>query len=297
VKKISYNAVGRNIKQMKKKVAYQGVKGAYSHLACYNQYPEYEAIACKSFDETMYLVEEGKADIAMIPMENSTAGRVEEIYRLIPKMKLYIINEYYQPVNHCLLALSGVKIQDLKSVSSHPQALAQCKDHIKKYSLEAITKFDTAGSAEELIKMQDKTHSAIASSLAAEIYDLDILEESFQDLKNNTTRFLILSKEHVVPELDEKQKYITSIIFEVRNIPAALYKVLGGFATNSVNIIKIESYSGSGTLTLSQFHIDIDGHPNETNVKLALEELAYFANTLKMLGTYIPHPMRENLRA
>jgi len=288
--------VEKDIK-MKKKVAYQGVKGAYSHLACYNLFPEYEAIACKSFDETMYLVEEGVADIAMIPMENSTAGRVEEIYRLIPRMKLHIIEEYYQPVNHCLLALSGVKIQDLKSVSSHPQALAQCKNHIEKYNLEARAKFDTAGSAQELINLQDKTHSAIASSLAAEIYDLDILEEEFQDIKNNTTRFLVLSKEHLVPEFDEKQNYITSIIFEVRNIPAALYKVLGGFATNGVNIIKIESYSGSGTLTLSQFHIDIDGHPDEANVKLALEELAYFANTVKMLGTYIPHYMRKSLQA
>ena len=280
---------------MKKKVAYQGVKGAYSHLACYNQFPEYEAIACKSFDDTMYLVEEGDADIAMIPMENSTAGRVEEIYRLIPKMKLHIVDEYFHPVNHCLLALPGTKIEELKSVSSHPQALAQCKNHIEKYDLVAKAKFDTAGSAEELIAMQDKTHSAIASSLAAEIYDLEILEEAFQDLKNNTTRFLVLSKEHVIPEFDENEKYITSIIYEVRNIPAALYKVLGGFATNSVNIIKIESYSGSGTLTLSQFHIDIDGHPDETNVKLALEELAYFANSVKMLGTYIPHPTRENL--
>jgi len=280
---------------MKKKVAYQGVKGAYSHLACYHAFPDYEAIACKSFDETMYLVEEGDADIAMIPMENSTAGRVEEIYRLIPKMKLYIIDEYFEPVNHCLLALKGTKLKDIKSVSSHPQALAQCKNHIEEYDLEAIAKFDTAGSAEALMSTQDKSHAAIASSLAAKIYNLDILNESFQDLKNNTTRFLILSKEHIIPEFDVKNRYITSIIFEVSNIPAALYKVLGGFATNSVNIIKIESYAGSGTLTLSQFHIDINGHPEEENVKRALEELAYFANSVKMLGTYIPHPMRENL--
>ncbi|MFT7004241.1 MAG: prephenate dehydratase [Sulfurimonas sp.] len=280
---------------MKKKVAYQGVKGAYSHLACYHQYPDYESIACKSFDETMFLVEEGAADIAMIPMENSTAGRVEEIYRLIPKMKLYIIDEYYQPIRHCLLALNGSKIEDIKSVSSHPQALAQCRNSINKYKLDAKAKFDTAGSAEELIILQDKTHSAIASSLAAEIYDLTILKEEFQDVKNNTTRFLILSKEHIVPVFEKRKKYMTSIIFEVRNIPAALYKVLGGFATNSVNIIKIESYSGVGTLTLSQFHIDIDGHPDEANVILALEELAYFANSVKMLGTYIPHTTRGSL--
>ncbi len=278
-----------------RRVAYQGVKGAYSHLACYHLYPEYEAIACKSFDDTMYLVEEGEADIAMLPMENSTAGRVEEIYRLIPKMKLYIIDEYFELVNHCLLALKGTELKDIKSVSSHPQALAQCKNHIEEYNLEAIAKFDTAGSAEELLSLGDKSHTAIASSLAAEIYNLDILNGAFQDLKNNTTRFLVLSKEHIIPPLDLKNRYITSIIFEVSNIPAALYKVLGGFATNGVNIIKIESYAGNGTLTISQFHIDIDGHPEEVNVKNALEELAYFANSVKMLGTYIPHSLRDTL--
>jgi len=278
-----------------KKVAYQGVKGAYSHLACYHVYPKYQAIACKSFDDTMYLVEEDKADIAMIPMENSTAGRVEEIYRLIPKMKLYIVAEHYEPVNHCLLALRGSSLKNIKSVSSHPQALAQCKQNIEKNNLIAKAKFDTAGSAEELFLMKDKTHSAIASSLAAEIYNLDILDEAFQDLKNNTTRFLILSKEHLVPKFKKKRRYITSVIFEVSNIPASLYKVLGGFATNGVNIIKIESYASNGTLSISQFHIDIDGHPQEKNVKRALEELAYFANSVKMLGTYIPHPLRDTL--
>lgn len=278
-----------------KKVAYQGVEGAYSHLACYHVYPKYEAIACKSFDDTMYLVEEDKADIAMIPMENSTAGRVEEIYRLIPKMKLYIVAEHFEPVNHCLLALRGSSMKDIKSVSSHPQALAQCKQNIELNNLIAKAKFDTAGSAEELFLMKDKTHSAIASSLAAEIYNLDILDEAFQDLKNNTTRFLILSKEYLVPKFKKKRSYITSVIFEVSNIPASLYKVLGGFATNGVNIIKIESYASNGTLSISQFHIDIDGHPQEQNVKRALEELAYFANSVKMLGTYIPHPLRDTL--
>ena len=279
----------------RKKVAYQGVKGAYSHLACFHVYPNYEAIACKSFDDTMYLVEENKADMAMIPMENSTAGRVEEIYRLIPKMKLYVVAEHFEPVNHCLLAIPGSSIKDILSVSSHPQALAQCKQNIEKNNFTAKAKFDTAGSAEELFLMQDKTHSAIASSLAAKIYNLDILDESFQDLKNNTTRFLILSKEYSVPKFEKDSSYITSVIFEVSNIPAALYKVLGGFATNSVNIIKIESYASNGTLSLSQFHIDIDGHPQEQNVKRALEELAYFANSVKMLGTYIPHPLRDTL--
>ena len=278
-----------------KKVAYQGVKGAYSHLSCHQVYPKYEAIACKSFDDTMYLVEEGEADIAMIPMENSTAGRVEEIYRLIPKMKLYIIGEHFEIVNHCLLALPGAKIEDITTVSSHPQALAQCKNNIEKNSLLAQAKFDTAGSAEELFLLNNRTHSAIASRLAADIYNLDILDEAFQDLKNNTTRFLILAKKHSVPKFKKKKRYVTSIIFEVSNMPSSLYKVLGGFATNGVNIIKIESYAGNGTLAISQFHIDIDGHPQEINVKHALEELAYFANGVKMLGTYIPHPLRDSL--
>lgn len=278
-----------------KKVAYQGVKGAYSHLACHHVYPKYEAIACKSFDDTMYLVEDDGADIAMIPMENSTAGRVEEIYRLIPKMKLYIIGEHFEAVNHCLLAMRGTKLKDIKSVSSHPQALAQCKNSIQKNNLVAKAKFDTAGSAEELFISQDKTHSAIASRLAAEIYNLDILDESFEDLDNNTTRFLILSKKHHIPKFKKKKSYITSIIFEVSNIPSSLYKVLGGFATNGVNIIKIESYAGNGTLSISQFHIDIDRHPQEESVKIALQELAYFANSVKMLGTYRPHPRRDTL--
>ena len=278
-----------------KRVAYQGVEGAYSHLACHHVYPEYEAIACKSFDDTMYLVEKGKADIAMIPMENSTAGRVEEIYRLIPKMKLYIIAEHFEAVNHCLLALPGSSMKDIKSVSSHPQALAQCKHSIEKNNLLAKANFDTAGSAEELFLMKDNTHAAIASSLAAKVYNLEILDETFQDLKNNTTRFLILSKEHLVPQYEEEGQFISSVIFEVGNTPASLYKVLGGFATNGVNIIKIESYAGNGTLSISQFHIDIDGHPQEKSVKRALEELAYFASSVKMLGTYIPHPLRDTL--
>jgi len=278
-----------------KKVAYQGVYGAYSHLACHHIFPDYEAVACKSFDDTLFLVEEDKADIALIPMENSTAGRVEEIYRLLPKMKLYIIEEHFEPVNHCLLALPEVALEDIKSVSSHPQALAQCKNHIEKYNLDAIAKFDTAGSAEELLSLQDKSHAAIASSLAAKIYNLNILKEGFQDLKNNTTRFLVVSKQHCIPHFESSNRYITSIIFEVGNIPAALYKVLGGFATNGVNIIKIESYADTGTLTISRFHIDIDGHPEQENVENALKELAYFANSVKMLGTYIPHPMLGSL--
>jgi len=278
-----------------KKIAYQGVSGAYSHLASYHAFPNCEYIACRSFDDAMYLAESGQANIAMIPMENSTAGRVEEIYRLIPKMNLYIIAEHFEPVHHCLLALPNTKIQNIKYVSSHPQALAQCRENILKYNLEAIAKLDTAGSAKDLLTIQDNKHAAIASSLAAEIYGLEIIDSAFEDLKNNTTRFLVLSPTHKVPKYQNNKVYITSLVFEVKNIPAALYKALGGFATNGVNIIKIESYTMGGTLKISQFHIDIEGHPKTPSVKRALDELAYFANSVKMIGTYLPHPLREQL--
>jgi prephenate dehydratase len=278
-----------------KKISFQGVKGAYSDLACHHAYPKYETLGCNSFDEAMLEVENGNVDISMIPVENSTAGRVEEIYRLLPKMDLHIIAEHYEPVKHCLLVLPNTQKSSLKTVSSHPQALAQCKNSIKKNNLTEIAKFDTAGSAKELLLMQDKTHSAIASSLSAEIYKLDILDDSFADFDDNTTRFLVLSKVHNIPIYKKNKKYITSILFEVRNIPSALYKAIGGFATNGVNVIKIESYSGYGTLEISQFHIDISGHPLENSVKNALEELSYFANSIKMIGTYKPHKLRKNL--
>jgi prephenate dehydratase len=278
-----------------KKVVYQGVEGAYSHLACHHAFPDLEPIAAASFEQAMVSVENGDADIAMLPIENSTAGRVEEIYRLIPMMSLHIIGEHFEPIDHCLLGREEATIEDIKYVASHPQALAQCRENILRYGFEPIAEFDTAGAAREVKNAKNISHAAIASSLAAKQYGLKILAHNFQDRKDNATRFIVLSPQNVVPTYDPEQAFITSLIFQVSNIPAALYKALGGFATNSVNIIKIESYSIKGTMRVSQFHIDIEGHPEEDNVVLALDELSFFADDVKMLGTYMPHEYREKM--
>ena len=282
---------------MKNKIiAYQGVQGAYSHLSCKNVFPNSSTVACETFQEAMHLAETGEVDFAMIPVENSTAGRVEEIYRLIPKMSLHILDEHFEPVKHCLLALKGSRLEDIKYVSSHPQALAQCHINITKHNFEAIAKFDTAGSAQELSAMKDKTHAAIASSLSSKLYDLEILNDDFGDHHGNTTRFLILSKENIIPEYCENKDYITSLVFEVRNIPSSLYKALGGFATNNVNLIKLESYSLPGSMKASQFHVDIDGHISQKKLELALEELNFFAKDMKILGVYNRNEYRDTMR-
>ena len=271
---------------MHKTIAYQGVQGAYSEQACKNAYGDHETIACDTFHEAMWLVEQGDADLAMIPLENSTAGRVEEIYRLIPKMALHVIGEHFEPVVHCLLALPEVKLEDLKYVASHPQALAQCHHNILALGLRAEAKLDTAGAAKELVELKDVRRAAIASKLAADIYGLQVLKENFEDKSGNTTRFFILSKEETIPLYDPSKRYITSLVFQVKNIPAALYKVLGGFATNGVNLLKIESYMGTEMLPGSQFHIDLDGHVDSDALKLALTELAFFADDVRILGIY-----------
>lgn len=277
-------------------IAYQGHEGAYSHLSCRQVYPEMEARACGSFVDAMFMVERGEAQLAMIPLENSTAGRVEEIYRLMPKTQLHIIGEHFEPVNHCLLGLKGSRIEQLKTIASHPQALAQCDTHIKQLGLTPIAGLDTAGSAYELSQTRNASHAAIASSLAAELYDLEILQDNFQDVTGNTTRFLILSKEGGVPPIEADTQYITSLMFTVRNIPAALYKALGGFATNGINMVKLESYMGSGVLKGSSFHLDLEGHPDDRMMQYALKELAFFAKEMRNLGTYKAHPFRAQNR-
>ncbi len=278
---------------MHKTIAYQGVQGAYSEQACKNAYDRYKTIACDTFHEAMWLVEQGDADLAMIPLENSTAGRVEEIYRLIPKMALHVIGEHFEPVVHCLLALPEAKLEDLKFVASHPQALAQCHNNIISLGLKAEAKLDTAGAAKELIELKDVQRAAIASKLAADIYGLQILKDNFEDKHGNTTRFFILSREENIPLYDPAKRYITSLVFQVKNIPSALYKVLGGFATNGINLLKIESYMGTEMLPGSQFHIDIDGHIDSKVLRLALKELAFFADDVRILGIYESHRHRK----
>ncbi|KEA62180.1 Prephenate dehydratase [Marinobacterium lacunae] len=273
-------------------IAYQGYPGAYSHLSCTRVFPGMTAQACENFFDAMFMVDNGEAKLAMIPLENSTAGRVEEIYRLMPKTQLHIIGEHFEPVNHCLLALPGTRVEDLKTVSSHPQALAQCDGNLKALGLNPIAALDTAGSAAELAENPSKTHAVIASSLAAELYGLEILRENFQDKSGNTTRFIILAKDSHMPTLDVNERFLTTIMFAVRNMPAALYKALGGFATNGINMVKLESYMESDTMQVSSFHLDVEGHPHDQAMQYALQELHFFAKTVRIIGTYPAHPFR-----
>tara|TARA_R110001592_G_scaffold103298_2_gene291141 strand:+ start:7308 stop:8192 length:885 start_codon:yes stop_codon:yes gene_type:complete len=279
-------------------VAYQGIDGAYSHLACKTVFPDYQTLACENFQTAIQLVEKGKADFAMIPLENSTAGRVEEIYRLLPKTHLKIVGEHFEPVNHCLLALPGIKLEQIKTVSSHPQALAQCFHRLDDLNITPLVAMDTALSAKDLAGKKNAislygSHGAIASTLAAELYGLDVIAENFQDVVGNTTRFIVLAKLALTEDYDTTQKYITSILFSVKNIPAALYKALGGFATNSINMIKLESYMDGGTMEASHFHIDIAGHHQQKAVKMALEELDFFGKNIRLLGSYPAHKYRR----
>ncbi|MFP8966279.1 prephenate dehydratase [Pokkaliibacter sp. CJK22405] len=274
-------------------IAYQGHEGAYSHLACRQVFENLPTLACESFAQAISKVENQEAALAMIPVENSTAGRVEEIYRQLPKTSLHIIGEHFEPVNHCLLGIKGSRIEDLKQVHSHPQALAQCDTHLRELNIAPVAGLDTAGSALNISQHHDVTQGAIASSLAAELYGLEILRENFQDMEGNTTRFLILSRDARVPVFESQKRYITSLMFQVRHLPAALYKALGGFATNGINLIKLESYMTGGTLEVSQFHIDIAAHIDAEPMKRALEELSFFAKEYRVLGTYEAHPLRR----
>lgn len=275
------------------RIAYQGTRGAYSHLSCTKAYPDWQSLPCEDFHTAMGLVEQGDAELAMIPVENSTAGRVEEIYRLLPTMDLQIVAEHFEPVNHCLMALPGRRLADIQTVASHPQALAQCLGKIQAAGLKPIAAVDTALAAENLVSHQHHKQAAIASRLAAELYGLEVLQENFQDVSGNTTRFIVLARHAQLPQYDAQQQYLTSVLFSVRNIPAALYKALGGFATNGINLIKLESYMDGGTMAASHFHIDIDGHPEQQGMKHALEELSFFASKVRSIGTYPAHEFRR----
>jgi len=278
----------------KNTIAYQGYAGAYSHLSCTKAFPKMRAHACDSFAQAMFMVERGEAQLAMIPIENSTAGRVEEIYRLMPKTHLHIIQEHFEPVNHCLLAIPGTHLEQIKTVSSHPQALAQCNSAIEDLNLQQIAHLDTAGSAEELATTKSTTHAAIASKLAAQLYGLQILKENFQDISGNTTRFIILAKDKNIPQYQSDTTFITTIMFTVRNIPSALFKAMGGFATNGINMVKLESYMASDSMSATSFHLDVIGHPDQQQMQLALQELAFFSKEMRVIGTYEGHAFRFN---
>lgn len=278
--------------EMKTKIAYQGVPGAYSHIACRNVFPGQDYISCDTFEIAMDLVQKKQADLAMIPVENSNAGRVADVHFLLPDAGLYINGEYFLRIEHQLLGLPGSKLPEIVSASSHPQALAQCSEFLKRHNIKSIARIDTAKSCEDILRNNDKTQAAIASKLAAEIYGLEILHPNIENASNNTTRFLIMSTNNQIPENDGK-KFITSFIFHVKSIPAALYKALGGFATNGINITKLESYLVGGKFVSAQFYVEIEAHPAEKSYQNAFDELNFFADAVKVLGTYPAHPYRN----
>ena len=275
----------------KTKVAFQGEKGAYSHLACKEIFPQTDAVACSTFEEAFQLARDDSQYKIVIPIENSLAGRVADIHYLIPKYKLQIHAEHFQSVKHNLLGVKGSKIQDIKNVRSHSQAIGQCRKIIQENNLKEIISADTAGSAKFVAKKKDKTESAIASELAAKIYDLEILKSNIEDEPGNVTRFFVMGKESSHPEFKNK-KYITSCIFKLKSVPAALYKALGGFATNGVNLCKLESFSVKNTFDQVNFYIDIEGHIEDQSLQKALEELGFHTQKLDVLGVYEAHQFR-----
>jgi prephenate dehydratase len=276
----------------KKKISFQGEPGANSHLACREAYPDYEPLPCATFEDAFAAVSNGEAALAMIPIENSVAGRVADIHHLMPRSGLHIVSEWFLPVKHQLMAPKGATLDTIRTVESHVHALGQCRNIIRKLKLKPIVAADTAGSAREVAERGDLSCASLASRLAAEIYGLDILAEDVEDESHNTTRFIVLARE---PQWAESGNgpVITTLIFRVRNIPAALYKAMGGFATNGINMTKLESYMIGGNFFATMFYADIEGHPDDHNVSLALKELEFFSKEMKILGVYPSHPYRE----
>ena len=272
----------------KKIVAFQGVLGAYSHMAAQESLPNYEVMPVASFSEMMAKVRNGEADKAMVPVENSTAGRVADIHHLLPNSGLKIAAEHFQPVNHQLLGIKGASLSDITHAHSHEQALAQCRDSLEAKGILPITHADTAGAAQDIAARGDKNHAAIASRLAAQTYGLDILSENFEDMSSNTTRFLIMAPDAPIAAYDPAVKFVTTMVFRVRSVPAALYKALGGFATNGVNMTKIESYMLGGKLSAVQFYVDCEAHIQDPAMVHALDELAFYCenDALQILGSY-----------
>jgi prephenate dehydratase len=276
-----------------KKVVYQGEPGANSHLACRDAYPAYEPLPRPTFEDAFAAVRSGAADLAMIPIENSVAGRVADIHHLMPTSRLHIVAEYFLPVRHQLLAPKGATLKTVRSVESHVQALGQCRKIIRRLGLKPIVAADTAGSAREVAERNDPSCAAIASQLAAKTYKLQILKKNIEDEKHNTTRFIVLSRQAKWAP-PHARKTITTFVFQVRNIPAALYKALGGFATNGINMTKLESYMVDGSFSATQFYADVEGHPKHPALERALEELEFVTQpkSLKVLGVYAAHPFR-----
>jgi len=278
------------------KIAYQGEPGANSHLACRDAFPKMEPLACPTFEDALAAVKGGEARLAMIPIENSVAGRVADIHHLLPDSGLFIVAEHFERIRHQLLTLPGVKLGDLKTVHSHTMALGQCRNAIRALKLTPVAEADTAGAARHLRDTQDRTRAVIASALAAEVYGLKIAKAGIEDAEHNTTRFVVLASKPDHAKAKDGP-VITTFVFRVRNVPAALYKALGGFATNGVNMTKLESYQLESAFNATMFYADIEGHPDERPVKLAMEELHFFTSEVRVLGTYKASPFRAELKA
>ena len=279
----------------KKKIIFQGEPGANSDIACREAYPDYQPIPCPTFEDCFSALSNGDVDFGMIPIENSVAGRVADIHHLMPTARLHIVAEWFLPIRNQLMAPKGASLKTIKTVQSHVMALGQCRNVIRELKLKPVVAADTAGSAREVADAKDITRAAIASRLAAQIYGLDILKENVEDESNSTTRFVVLSREKSWAPPDNG-KTITTFVFRVRNLPAALYKALGGFATNGVNMTKLESYMIGGNFFATQFYADVEGHPDDRALVLALEELAFFSKELTILGVYPAHPFRDTFK-
>lgn len=281
-------------KKTENTIAFQGELGANSHIACKNVYPDMDVLPCTTFEGAFRSVKDGRARLAMMPVENTVAGRVADIHRLLPGSGLYVIGEHFMRIHHCLVGLKGAKLAGITHIRSHEMALGQCRKEINTLGAEPLIAADTAGSAREIAELNDPHHGAIASELAAEIYALDVLKTNIEDVTHNTTRFLVMAP--TPDDADpEEEKVITSFVFRARNVPAALYKALGGFASNGVNMTKLESYQIAGSFQATMFYADIEGHPDTQAVRLALEELTFFCSEITILGVYKADAFRATM--
>ena len=280
-----------------RKIAFQGEPGANSHIACNEAYPGYEPLPCATFEDAFAAARGGGADLAMIPIDNSVAGRVADIHYLMPQSGLNIVAEWFLPVQHQLMAPRGASLKTIKTVESHVHALGQCRNIIRKLGVRPVVAADTAGAAREVAEAGDISRAALATALAADIYGLKILKRNVADAKHNTTRFIVLARRPNWARRGNKA-VVTTFLFEVRNIPAALYKALGGFASNGINMTKLESYMVNGSFAATQFYADVEAHPHDRPLALALEELEFFSRpkSLRILGVYPAHPFRATFK-
>ena len=278
-----------------KKIAFQGEPGANSHEACRTYFPDYEAVPCATFEEAFEAIKTGACQLGMIPIENSIAGRVADVHHLLPASGLRIIGERFKPIRFQLMANTGVTLETVKIACSMPIALSQCRHSLKKLGLAHESAGDTAGAAKALALKPDPTRAAVAPALAAEIYGLDILARDIEDARNNTTRFLVMTAEDKPEPPPFTHRCVTSFVFKVRNLPAALYKALGGFATNGVNMTKLESYMEGGAFTATFFYAEVDGRPEDRPLALAFDELKFFSEKFEILGVYPADPFRDRV--